>query len=171
MIGIDRILREADVAKASLYSLFGSKDALVVAYLEELDTQWREDWTARTHALTDPLSKVLAFFDQAIEEQPGQNFRGSHFQNAAAEYPVPEADSEKQILAAAAAHQEWLRTTITELLTQRNGYPSDVQAQQVLVLFDGGLVGARLNHSVRPLEIARDMVRGMFSQPVADYSI
>ena len=31
VIGIDRILREADVAKASLYSLFGSKDALVIA--------------------------------------------------------------------------------------------------------------------------------------------
>ncbi|PZO98753.1 MAG: TetR/AcrR family transcriptional regulator, partial [Corynebacterium urealyticum] len=31
VIGIDRILRDADVAKASLYSLFGSKDNLVVA--------------------------------------------------------------------------------------------------------------------------------------------
>ena len=37
VIGIDRILREADVAKASLYSLFGSKDALVIAYVETLD--------------------------------------------------------------------------------------------------------------------------------------
>lgn len=36
VIGIDRILREADVAKASLYSLFGSKDNLVIACLERL---------------------------------------------------------------------------------------------------------------------------------------
>lgn len=40
VIGIDRILREADVAKASLYSLFGSKDALVAAYLQELDEKY-----------------------------------------------------------------------------------------------------------------------------------
>ena len=46
VIGIDRILRDADVAKASLYSLFGSKDNLVVAYLQELDQKWREDWHA-----------------------------------------------------------------------------------------------------------------------------
>ena len=42
VIGIDRILREADVAKASLYSLFGSKDALVIAYLKRMDEQWRQ---------------------------------------------------------------------------------------------------------------------------------
>ncbi|MFZ2562204.1 TetR/AcrR family transcriptional regulator, partial [uncultured Corynebacterium sp.] len=44
VIGIDRILRDADVAKASLYSLFGSKDNLVVAYIEELDQDWRRRW-------------------------------------------------------------------------------------------------------------------------------
>ena len=32
VVGIDRILREADVAKASLYSLFGSKDKLCLLY-------------------------------------------------------------------------------------------------------------------------------------------
>ena len=36
-VGVDRILREADCAKASLYSAYGSKDALVIAYLTELD--------------------------------------------------------------------------------------------------------------------------------------
>lgn len=36
-VGIDRILREADCAKASLYSTFGAKDALIIAYLTELD--------------------------------------------------------------------------------------------------------------------------------------
>ena len=43
----DRILREADVAKASLYSLLGSKDNLVIAYLEQLDEQFRARWGER----------------------------------------------------------------------------------------------------------------------------
>ena len=60
VIGIDRILREADVAKASLYSLFGSKDALVIAYVESLDEKYRADWEARIEGLTDPHQKVLA---------------------------------------------------------------------------------------------------------------
>jgi AcrR family transcriptional regulator len=32
-VGVDRILKEADVARASLYTTYGSKDELVGAYL------------------------------------------------------------------------------------------------------------------------------------------
>ena len=38
-VGIDRILREAGVAKASLYNTYGSKDELVVAYLRAVAEQ------------------------------------------------------------------------------------------------------------------------------------
>ena len=44
-VGIDRILRESDCAKASLYSTFGSKDALVIAYLTELDMNDQDRFT------------------------------------------------------------------------------------------------------------------------------
>ena len=35
-VGIDRVLAEADAAKASLYQHFGCKDQLVASYLERL---------------------------------------------------------------------------------------------------------------------------------------
>ena len=35
-VGIDRVIEQAGVAKASLYNTFGSKDELVRAYLEEI---------------------------------------------------------------------------------------------------------------------------------------
>ena len=101
VIGIDRVLREADVAKASLYSLLGSKDNLVVAYLERLDDEYRQRWAARTRSGVDVDGKVLAFFDMAIEEEPEKNFRGSPFFNAATEYPRPETDSERRIVESA----------------------------------------------------------------------
>jgi AcrR family transcriptional regulator len=40
MPGIDTITAEAKVAKMSLYNNFGSKDDLVVAYLERRQTEW-----------------------------------------------------------------------------------------------------------------------------------
>lgn len=61
VIGIDRILREADVAKASLYSLLGSKDNLVIAYIERLDEEYRQRWAERTEHVYDADGKVLAF--------------------------------------------------------------------------------------------------------------
>lgn len=171
VIGIDRVLREADVAKASLYSLFGSKDALVIAYLEALDQKWREDWEERTRDLSDPGDKILAFFDQCLAEEPAKSYRGSHFQNAASEYPKPETESEQGIVAAVMEHRRWCHQTMTDLLSARNGYPSATQANQLLIFLDGGLAGARLIKGSAPLETAKDLARQLLSAPPPDYSI
>ncbi|WP_128890751.1 TetR/AcrR family transcriptional regulator [Corynebacterium pelargi] len=171
VIGIDRILREADVAKASLYSLFGSKDALVIAYLESLDEQWRTRYAERTADMSAPEDKILAFFDQCIEEAPESDFRGSHFQNAANEYPRPESDSERGIVEAVQQHRRWCQDTLTELLTEKNGYPGDVQAQQLMIFLDGGLAGSRLSQSTDSLRTARELAQQLLSAPPADYSI
>lgn len=171
VIGIDRILREADVAKASLYSLFGSKDALVIAYLEALDQNWREAWHTRADPYQDPEEKILGFFDLCIEEEPKKGFRGSHFQNAANEYPRPESDSEMGIVAAVMEHRRWCQQTLTDLLTEKNGYPGTTQANQLLVFLDGGLAGSRLLQEIGPLETARDLAKQLLSAPPADYSI
>src|ERR1700736_5238844 len=41
-VGVDRIVEQAGVAKASLYAIFGSKEGLVHAYLMARDDQIRE---------------------------------------------------------------------------------------------------------------------------------
>lgn len=171
VIGIDRILREADVAKASLYSLFGSKDKLVIAYLEALDEQARADYYARCEGMKDPEWKILAFFDQCIEEQPNTDFRGSHFQNAANEYPRPETETEREIVAVVHEHRRWVLQTLTDLLEEKNGYPGVTQAQQLMIFLDGGLAGGRLNRNLDSLRTARDLALQLLSAPPADYSI
>lgn len=171
VIGIDRILRDADVAKASLYSLFGSKDNLVVAYLEELDEKWRAAWTEMVEDREKPEDRIIAFFDLCIREEPKNNFRGSHFQNAAGEYPRPECESEERIRAAAMAHREWCRDTMAELLKERFGYSSRTLADQLMVFIDGGLAGSKMSRTVVPLETARDLARQLLLTAPAMYSI
>lgn len=171
VIGIDRILREADVAKASLYSLFGSKDNLVVTYIEQLDEQVRKNWRERTREMDDPQEKILGFFDAVIEEEPERNFRGSYFLNAATEYPKPETESEERIVAACLAHRKWMHSTMTTLLNEKNSFPSATQANQLLIFLDGGQAGARLLRDTAPLYTARDLARQMLNEPPADYSI
>ncbi|WJY69036.1 TetR/AcrR family transcriptional regulator [Corynebacterium auris] len=171
VIGIDRILREADVAKASLYSLLGSKDNLVVAYLERVDEEYRQRWEARAAERADIDEKILAFFDLAIEEEPGKDFRGSPFLNAANEYPRPETESEERIVATCLNHRAWMRTTMSELLRRKNGYDSEGEADQLLIFLDGGLAGARFLRDVAPLETARELAVDLLGEPPADYSI
>src|ERR1700761_1672584 len=59
IVGIDRVIEKAGVAKASLYSTFGSKDELVRAYLTRRYQRRRariETWVDR---YDDPRARLL----------------------------------------------------------------------------------------------------------------
>src|SRR4029078_1701254 len=61
-VGIDRLLSEADAAKASLYQHFGCKDQLVASYLERKTAAARAAIEAYL-AHTPPSQRALRFFD------------------------------------------------------------------------------------------------------------
>jgi AcrR family transcriptional regulator len=147
-VGVDQIVRESAVAKASLYSAYGSKDALVIAYLVGLDQRDRNRWSDAAGALADPVSRALVCFDLAIANAPARGFRGCLYANAATEFPDTE-------LAPVRAHRDWMHRTLAgELATA--GVASSVElASQVQVIYDGALVGSKIERSTVPLERAR----------------
>ncbi len=156
--GIDLILREANVAKSSLYSCFGSKEALVIAYLERLDQADRNRWIQRTAKLTDPVAKVLAFFDLAAAAARARDYRGCLYANAATEFPGAE-------LAPVRAHRDWVRSTLTDLLRAARIAQPSVLAGQIQILYDGALVGSKIERSTRPVTAARQMAERLIAAP------
>ena len=53
-VGIDRVIEQAGVAKASLYNTFGSKDELVRAYLESRHTRIADHYASYLERYTTP---------------------------------------------------------------------------------------------------------------------
>src|SRR3954463_7462996 len=62
-VGIDRLLEHAAVAKASLYSTFGSKEELVRAYLQGRHMTRRARIEAAMARHRSPREQMLAVFD------------------------------------------------------------------------------------------------------------
>ncbi|MFC5744913.1 TetR/AcrR family transcriptional regulator [Actinomadura rugatobispora] len=63
-VGIDRIIAESGVAKATLYAHFRSKDELVLAYLRQADEKWRRMLReAAAAAGDDPRAQLPAMFN------------------------------------------------------------------------------------------------------------
>ncbi|WP_241249910.1 TetR/AcrR family transcriptional regulator [Rhodococcus sp. X156] len=149
-VGIDRILSGAGVAKASLYSAFGSKDALVLAYLRRLDERDRTRWTEAVATVEDPLAKVLTFFDLAIASAPARNYRGCQYVNAATEFPDEELEPVQ-------AHRTWFRHTVSALLREAGLAHPDDAAQRIQLIYDGALAGSKVEHSEEPLRLGRQM--------------
>ncbi|MEV0587824.1 TetR/AcrR family transcriptional regulator [Nonomuraea sp. NPDC050310] len=148
-VGIDRIIAEAGVAKATFYHHFPSKDELVRAYIED---QGRLQRAAIAGVPGDgPRERLLALYDALGEwsRQPG--FRGCMFINAAAEYPDP-AHPVRQ---AVAAQRAWFRSTVRDLVAAA-GHPEAERIASILVLLRDGLaVGADLDDP----EVLKGVVR------------
>ncbi len=61
-VGIDRVIDRADVARASLYSTFGSKDELIRGYLEHRMEISKARLRAAAEAHDDPREALLSVF-------------------------------------------------------------------------------------------------------------
>src|SRR4051812_22167676 len=86
-VGIDRVLEHAGVAKASLYSTFGSKEELVRAYLQGRHETRRARIEKAIARHRSPREQMLAVFDAMAEAFAQPGFRGCAFLMANSELP------------------------------------------------------------------------------------
>ncbi|MFI6298244.1 TetR/AcrR family transcriptional regulator [Nonomuraea sp. NPDC050790] len=138
-VGIDRIIAEAAVAKATFYHHFPSKDDLVTAYVEDQGRLQR--------ALADELpegpgrERLLVMFERMGEFGSLPGYRGCPFINAAAEYP----DRSHPVRRAVAVYREWFRDLMLGLLEEAGHPAPDRTADILMIVRDGVAVGFDLD--------------------------
>ncbi len=139
-VGVDRLVTEAGVTRATFYRHFPTKEALVEAYLRATDADLRRA-VADALAGESPENDLAALLDLIGHTTNTPGFRGCHFINGAAEYP----DATHPVRVAIDDHRRWFQETATALAA-RLGHPDPAEAGQILViLHDGALVGAQLD--------------------------
>ena len=160
-VGVDRILREADCAKASLYSSYGSKDALVIAYLKQLDHTDRSAFTLAVDGLADPVAKALTFFDLAQSKALRHDFPGCLYTSAASEFPGVRFEPIDD-------HRQWVRTTLSKFVKAAGGRRPMPTARHIQLLYDGALAASKIEQSVEPIRFARELADDAIAGAVAD---
>jgi AcrR family transcriptional regulator len=139
-VGVDRLVREAGVTRATFYRHFPSKEDLVEAYLRATDAALREAVEAAA-ASGRPEEALSTVFELVGSVTSRPQFRGCHFINAAAEYPDPK----DPVRVAIDDHRRWFARSL-ERLAEQVGHPDPEYAASLLVLLhDGTLAGAELD--------------------------
>ncbi|MGW8482761.1 TetR/AcrR family transcriptional regulator [Microbacterium sp. NPDC055903] len=140
-VGVDRVIEEAGVTRATLYKQFAGKENLVLAYLQGEDEALRSLFAAVGAQTDDPDALLAAVIDGIAADVEHRHTRGCPFINAAAEYP----DADGPVRALIAAHREWFRSTL-EGLAEAAGLTDAADAAASLVLLrDAALVGGYLD--------------------------
>lgn len=148
-VGVDRVISEAGVAKATLYAHFAGKEELVAAYLDRQSRQWSEAVETRLAAHPPGSTAwVLAPFDVLAERAARPGYRGCPFINAAAELPGPGPVADQL-----AAHRRRVRARFSDLVGTAVRDPGLVDV--IVALYDGALAGAYLDRDPAVVAHAR----------------
>jgi len=150
-VGIDRIIEHAGVAKASLYSTFGSKDELVRAYLQGRHEARRTRLQTALERFDNPRDRLLGVFDAMAELAASPTFRGCAFYNAAAEDP----SNSGPVAEVCAANRGWTRQLFLDLAKDAGARDPEALAAQLVILYDGSSVGARMDGTAGSAGTAR----------------
>jgi AcrR family transcriptional regulator len=149
-VGIDRIIEHAGVAKASLYNVFGSKDALIQAYLESRHIGTIVRLKAAVERHRDPRKRLLAVFDALGEIFAEPAFRGCAIVTATAE-----AAHGSFIDRAADAYRADMLALFTDLAKQAGATNPTRLARQLQLIYDGAAVAARMDRDPAIARLAR----------------
>ncbi len=135
--GINQIIDEADIARASLYNHFPSKTDLLLAYLDRTHQLWFEELDVFMAALTEPREKLLGLFDFRVRRQLRLKYRGCHFNKI-----IAEACEEPEVFDRVRTHKERFRQYIYGLVKQtehRKTLDDATLADTIFLLLEGGI--------------------------------
>ncbi len=149
-VGIDRVIERAGVAKASLYSTFGSKESLVCAYLNARHEETLARLRSAVAATEDPIERLLAVFDAQARLFHTPDFHGCAFTAAATEAP-----SGGRIDAAAQSYRHDIHVLFNELAVAAGVPDPELLASQLQLIYDGGGLAANLDNNPEIATAAR----------------
>ncbi len=140
-VGVDLLIAESGVAKATFYKHFPTKEHLAVAYLKEVDRVW----TGQLHAAAaaageDPADQLIGLFDALTSACRRDGYRGCGFLNAAAE-TAPGTPVHDLVVAHKRAILDW----VTGLAARARVDDPAGLARSLTLLLDGGLASGALD--------------------------
>ena len=142
-VGVDRVIAEARITRATFYRHFPSKDDLITAYLAVQDQAIRNQLTEAVALGLTPAQLLHAVVTGLTGEICRSGFRGCPFINAAAEFPDPEHPVHLAVL----AHRRWFRDSLIELATAARAADPIRLGQALVLLRDGVMVGGDLDET------------------------
>jgi AcrR family transcriptional regulator len=149
-VGIDRVIEKAGVAKASLYSTFGSKEALVQAYLAGRHESRKARVARKVAAATTPRARLLAVFDALEERISEPSWRGCAFVLATAE-----GRPGTGVRRVCEQSRGWMRDLFVELASEAGAADPGRLAKQLVLLYDGAVIGSYMDEDPSVVKTAR----------------
>lgn len=153
-IGVDRIVKHANVAMNTFYKHFPSKDLLIETYLKNRDSRWM-DWLNEYIKLKEnPRDKVFAIFNALDDWFQEKTYRGCAFINASGEL----GEVKHYINQISREHKDKIYKQIYDILNEcLDEKELDKVCKQIMILVEGAIVQSYINCEVGAAKNAKEV--------------
>lgn len=162
--GINQIIEESGVAKATFYSNFKSKEELCIEYLRErdrIDTNATKDMV---RGIEDPYEKYMSMIKGLKDYMIDTDFRGCAFSNIAVEITEPNSPIRKEVKHHDDAYRSILRDVITDLKNSDPKY-KDIDVEELVYTYElivgGALVISKNYNDTWPIDKAVSAIENL----------
>ena len=151
--GINQIIENASVAKATLYQHFKTKEALCIEFLQVRHTYWMDK---HLNYIATHSDKVLASFDFIQHMNEKENFRGCCFLNLLSEF----SNDKTEIIAVLQHHKKDLQNRIYSFFNADN----EELAYHVYCLLESAIIESQLFKSQEPILRLKPIVQSLLKR-------
>ena len=148
--GINQIIEEAQVAKASMYQHFRSKEDIAAVYLRQRHYNWMSALDKFVASKETGKEKIIASFDYLNEWLVDVNFIGCGFQNIITDLP----DDHKKIRDEVKFHKNELLQWIENLLLNDESISEDSAKElstEIMVVLEGAIILSQIQKDAWPI--------------------
>ncbi|GHH82812.1 TetR family transcriptional regulator [Streptomyces sulfonofaciens] len=162
--GIAKLTEVAHVSTRTLYQHFPSKEALVSAYLQQVESDLQGPVAVETALERGDLSARERLLELFAEDPAGspraEVVRGCPFHNAA----VETAGTMPEAAALVERHKKELTARLISTSAEAGAHEPETLGRQLAVLFEGARALSTSLNDARPFRDARELARTLINQ-------
>jgi AcrR family transcriptional regulator len=162
LTGINQVIKEAGVAKASLYYHFRSKEDLCVAYLKKRYEIWFALLDKYLESITDPSERIIKSFECRAQYLVNTHFGGCTYLRIASEMPRRSKKISRQAILQKEKHHQFFQEEVRKIkwkLPENETIDANDLAHIIFILFDGATAQCQIYRELWPFEYAIKAVK------------
>ncbi len=155
--GINEIISEAGIAKATLYSHFKSKEDLCLAYLQFKEADFIRDIEAFTASRQKGKEQVLAIFDFLHLFFQTKNFNGCWCVKTVSEIPSNNATIRNEIQKQKTAFIQLITKLVKNNLDKMKSQDLHSLSRKIYLLYESAVSESHLHQSDWPIKETKNL--------------
>lgn len=155
--GINEIISEAGIAKATLYSHFKSKEDICIAYLRFKDTNFSKDIEELTASKPKGKLQILAIFDYLEVFFHTEDFNGCWSIKTVSEIPRDNETIRNEIQKQKNEFIQFIETLVTRNLDSIKEGEIDSLSRKIYLLYESAIGESHLHQADWPIKQAKKL--------------